>query len=268
MATEFRGSSVALLWNGTRWNFMSPAPKHVITAPSCPGSHMCAVINGAGFLMSGAIAETWNGQAWKSWRSSSFCRTRPSACGGLDVSCAKATMCVDVGSRVTRLGASLPAAAVWNGSDWAIKDPPRAADAFASAVSCTGTACLTVGDRSKATAYVASYDFTSGTWKNISSAARLPWNAGRCGGACFLPGTLSCASSRSCMTSGLGGFFAWNGREFKRTHPVSAGRGSKLTRVSCVKGFCMAVGYRTVNGVRRPLSEIWNGTTWRILRQG
>jgi hypothetical protein len=50
-------------------------------------------------------------------------------------------------------------------------------------------------------------------------------------------------------------------------HPLSAGRGSKLIRVSCVKAFCMAVGYRTVNHVRAPLSELWNGKTWKILPQ-
>jgi hypothetical protein len=68
------------------------------------------------------------------------------------------------------------------------------------------------------------------------------------------------------MTSGLAGFFAWNGTEFRPAYPVSAGRGSKLSRVSCVKAFCMAVGYRTVNHVRIPLSELWNRRTWKILR--
>jgi hypothetical protein len=51
---------------------MDPAPKHVVTAPSCASSDLCAVINGTGFLGSGAIAETWNGQVWKSWKDTRY----------------------------------------------------------------------------------------------------------------------------------------------------------------------------------------------------
>jgi hypothetical protein len=67
------------------------------------------------------------------------------------------------------------------------------------------------------------------------------------------------------MTSGLGGYFAWNGRTFKPAPPVSAGRRSQLRRVSCAGTFCMLVGYQTVKGARAPLSELWNGKTWKIL---
>jgi hypothetical protein len=28
---------------------------------------------------------------------------------------------------------------------------------------------------------------------------------------------------------------------------------------------CLAVGYRTIAGVRRTLAERWNGTAWKIL---
>ena len=171
---------------------------------------------------SGAIAETWNGQTWKSWKDTSFCRRQPSACGVLDVSCASATTCVAVGFTTTLRGRALPRAAVWNGNDWHIADPPRPAKhavTIPSAVSCTGAFCLTIGDAERPRAYVASYDANSGTWKNITSSARLPWPAATCGGACFLPGTLSCASNTSCMTSGLAGFFAWNGRQFRPAHP-------------------------------------------------
>ena len=270
MATGLRGSSAALLWNGTAWHVMTPAPKHVITAPSCAGSGLCAVINGTGFLGSGAIAETWNGHAWKSWKDTSFCDRRPSACGALDISCATATMCVAVGFTTMPGGDALPRAAVWDGKDWHIRNPPRPARAsvtIASAVSCAGTSCMTIGDATRPEAYVATYDATTGTWKDISSSAHLPWPADTCGGACFRPGTLSCASSTNCMTAGLAGFFAWNGRQFTPAPPVPAGRGSRLSRVSCVKAFCIAVGYRTIKGVRAPLSELWNGKTWKILPQ-
>jgi hypothetical protein len=260
--------SPAVVWNGTTWHAMTPAPKNPMTAPSCPSSHVCAVINGVGFLGSGPIAETWNGQAWKSWKDTSFCDTQPSACGANDVSCSSATRCVTVGNNAPPNGDELPKAAVWDGKNWHISDPPaKDSVTIPAAVSCTGTFCMTIGDQTTAKAYVATYDTVAATWKDISSSAHLPWPADSCGGACFLSGTLSCAASSMCMTSGLAGFFAWNGREFRRTHPVSAGRGSSLSSVSCVKAFCMAVGYRTVNHVRRPLSELWNGTTWKILRQ-
>jgi hypothetical protein len=264
MATGFRGVSAAVVWNGATWQAMSPAPHHVRTAPSCASSDWCALVNGVGLPGSGAIAETWNGQRWKSWADTSFCTQRPSACGVLDVSCASATTCVAVGVTPTASG-DAPRAAVWNGQDWHINNPPtKNSLTIPTAVSCTGTFCMTIGNAVRAKAYVASYDATTGTWKNISRSARLPW-PGTCGGGCFLPGTLSCATSTRCMTAGLGGFFAWNGRQFTPARPLSAGRGSKLIRVSCVRTFCMAVGYRTVNHLLAPLSELWNGKTWKIL---
>jgi hypothetical protein len=266
MATTFWGAE---LWNGTTWQVMTAEPMHAITAPSCASSQMCAVINGTGFLGSGAIAETWMGQTWKAWKDTSMCDHLPSACGALDVSCGGPTSCVAVGSTTTANRDSLPQAAVWDGKSWHIDDLPAPAKdpaAFTAAVSCTGTFCLSIGDGShRLLADVARYDTTSGTWKDISRSAHLPWISSRCGGGCFQPGTLSCASSTRCMTSGLGGHFAWNGRTFKAAPPVSAGRGSKLSRVSCAKAFCMVVGYRTVKGVRTPLSELWNGKAWKVL---
>jgi hypothetical protein len=62
---------------------MDPAPKHVVTAPSCANSDLCAVINGTGFLGSGAIAETWNGQVWKSWKDTRYQTLRDDPARGL-----------------------------------------------------------------------------------------------------------------------------------------------------------------------------------------
>jgi hypothetical protein len=257
------------LWNGANWQVMTAQPEHAITAPSCANSHLCAVINGTGFLGSGSLAETWLGRAWKSWKDTSFCDHLPSACGPVDVSCGNAANCVAVGSKEIAGAHSLPKAAVWDGKNWHINDPPAPAKnptAFAYAVSCTGTFCLSIGDGShRLVADVALYDAASGTWKDVSTAAHLPWTTDTCGGGCFQPGTLSCASSTNCMTSGLGGHFAWNGRTFKPAPPVSAGHGSQLRRVSCARAFCMLVGYRTVHGARAPLSELWNGKSWKIL---
>jgi len=268
MAAGARGSSGAVVWNGTKWRVMTSPPQHVITASSCASSSMCAVVNGVGRNKSGPIAETWNGNAWKSWTDTAFCDHQPSDCGDRDVSCASPTRCAAVGDTATVSGDTLPGAAVWDGADWHISNPPAATSVTSPhAVSCTGTFCLTIGNDIRAQAYVASYQATSGTWRDISASARLPWPADKCGGACFLPGTLSCATSTACMTDGLAGFFAWNGHQFKAAHPKSAGSGSKLSGISCAKGFCMAVGYRTVNRVRVPLSELWNGKTWKILRQ-
>ncbi|HEY3907477.1 MAG TPA: hypothetical protein VGM14_26465 [Streptosporangiaceae bacterium] len=248
----------AVVWNGTTWRFMTPGPNSPKSDVSCPSSRFCAVINGVGAHKSGPIPETWNGQAWKSWKD--ICNTQPSACGDFDISCSSATTCVTVDAQ--------PSAAVWNGKDWHISDlPAKNSVTIPTAVSCTGTFCLTIGDQTTSKAYVATYDASSQSWKNVSSSAHLPWPAPTCGGACFLAGTLSCATSTRCLTSGLAGFFAWNGHQFRPAPPKSAGRGSKLSRVACVKTFCLAVGYRTVNHVRKPLSELWNGTTWKILPQ-
>jgi hypothetical protein len=263
------GISGALLWDGTTWRAMSAQPRHAITAPSCGSAKLCAVINGTGFQGSGPLAETWQGQAWKSWKDTSFCDHQPSACGPIDVACGSAVNCAAAGYTSTVSGDTLPRVATWNGKGWQVSVPPGAAHsnvAITSAVSCAGTFCLAIGYVSRSHGLVANvvrYNATTAAWTQVSSS-HLPWPQD-CGGGCFQPGTLSCASSTRCMTAGLAGFFAWNGRGFAPAHPSSAGRGSKLSRVSCAGRFCMAVGHRTVSGSIKPLSELWNGKTWKIL---
>jgi len=68
------------------------------------------------------------------------------------------------------------------------------------------------------------------------------------------------------MTLGAPGSQFWNGTTWKSAQAISAGRGSALQDVSCGGSDCLAVGFRTVAGKRRTLAELWNGSTWTIVK--
>jgi hypothetical protein len=102
----------------------------------------------------------------------------------------------------------------------------------------------------------------TGSWQDV------PPNLGvLCTGFtyCFWDNAVSCGGPASCMASAGRAIMAWNGTTWRPASPVSAGRNSGLRDYSCAGKGCMAAGFRTISGVRKPLAELWNGTSWRIL---
>jgi hypothetical protein len=255
-------------WNGRSWTKMS-SPAHAATAPSCGSRTLCMVLNGTGEHGSGPVAESWNGRKWRSWlEDTSACGGPPGfECGMADVACGSATNCVVVGTiTVSEEPVQETASDFWNGRKWLGTDAPADGDPAAlNAVSCAGSFCMAVGGAYQETAggsvAVADvFDATTNTWTDASPDLGVT-----CTGLeeCGWTGDISCGSATSCLA--FGPHLAWNGSTWNSAPTRSAGHGSALHADSCGGQICMAVGYRTVAGVRRTLAELWNGTSWRIL---
>ena len=117
--------------------------------------------------------------------------------------------------------------------------------------------------KSKGTHSLAAVWHPAGQWHDQSAGLAVPSSCGR---KCFRPGSLSCGSPVNCMEFSRYANLAWNGTGLRPAPSVSAGRGSLLGAVSCGTSYCMAVGHKTVKGKIRPLAELWNGTTWTIIK--
>jgi hypothetical protein len=261
------GRQVSVSWDGVLWSGL-PNPAHQAAPPDCASPAVCLTINGAGSDGSGPVVEAWSGQQWQSYPAqTSVCLIAGTRCGLADVSCGSTVNCVAVGSaQYNQAGDVRPEAAAWNGAAWTISRPPASGSrSVDTADSCAGTFCLAIGVSASARGdrlRLAAYNATSGRWTSQPAGQVV---ASSCGRGCFPPGSLSCGSAANCLEFSGNGNLAWNGRALRPAPSVSAGRGSGLGAVSCGTYYCLAGGYRTINGLTRPLAELWNGATWKIL---
>jgi len=124
-------------------------------------------------------------------------------------------------------------------------------------VSCTGTICVAIGSGLSTLGNAVEWNNATQSWQDIS-----PHN-----GVKVLANAISCAGPSSCMTSGnFGDVNAWwNGSTWHKAPVANAGRGWRLSALSCSGSVCLEVGYRTVSGTRQTLAELWNGSTWKII---
>jgi hypothetical protein len=141
-------------------------------------------------------------------------------------------------------------------------------------VSCTSSVrCMTVGSRARtATATDTLAELrTGGRWRVL----KTPNPAGARSSLLI---EVSCRRADRCVaigasTSAAHGTvalaLAWNGRRWRLTRPASpsGAQSSELLDVSCrTSSGCMAVGlYSNRSGRLRPMSEFWNGASWRLL---
>jgi hypothetical protein len=264
------------VWNGRSWRAVAN-PTHAATAPSCGSRSLCMLINGRGVSHSGSVVESWNGSSWRTWwRKTSLCPLSQGPCFVSDVSCGSAASCVAVGA-LTNTGGSVQdvVGLRWHRTTWAQFKAPlpfQGNPAAAYQVSCAGTFCMAVGGsfsdvQSGDIASAATWPGTGDTWTDASP------NLGviTCGNHGFQPcgwtRAISCGSSTSCMTLPfMHGIMAWNGTTWAAAPPAPAGPGAALGAVSCHKAICMAVGHAMAGGVRSTLAEVWNGSTWKVVR--
>jgi hypothetical protein len=259
-------------WNGKTWAEMT-SPARAVTTPSCGSRTLCMVINGADQDDVGAIAESWNGTRWRSWpQDTGACEGPPHLpCGLADVACGSAANCVAVGTTtVSQEPVQDTIGDFWNGKEWLGTATPGDAEgnpAALTAVSCAGSFCMAVGgafaeDMDGSVAVAGTFDAATNSWTDVSPDLGVI-----CGGlfeACSWAGAISCGSAANCLAFG-GNNLAWNGTTWKASSTRSAGPGSTLDAAGCGGQICMAVGYRTIAGVRRTLAELWNGTSWKVL---
>jgi hypothetical protein len=257
------GPTGAQTWNGAAWRELASPPGGV-GGVSCGSRTLCMVIFGA-------KVRSWNGTTWRLWRhATDFCSGGPPGpCGLSSVSCGSRTNCVAVGTEtISQEPVQVPVAATWNGRHWTRTEPggngnPAALDA----VGCGGQFCMAAGGAFQEVhngdiAQAEAWNAKTKSWTDVSPSLGVI-----CTGftTCGWTSALSCAGQANCMAFGPFGNQAWNGSTWTAAPSISAGKGSNLGAVSCGGTTCLAVGFRTVAGVRRTLAEIWNGATWRIL---
>ena len=185
------------------------------------------------------------------------------------VTCATSSFCVAVGRNGT------PSTIVieqWNGSSWTLANVPTPGSGNAELVkvSCAGPAfCVAVGDFNNSAAPLAE-QWNGSTWTQVTAADVT-------GSTQTALNDVSCPSATSCSAVGFsttGGNRVplaefWNGTAWSITSNAVLPTGATaatLAGVSCVSGsWCMAAGSQTVGANTLPLTEMWNGTAWKVL---
>ena len=255
-----------------------------LASVSCTSASACTAVGEAdpassncahgGYGPGYALAERWNGTAWKV--QSVPTPADAQSCNGpilAGVKCVSASFCMAVGSYATSTSYYQAAFAErWNGSSWKILPVPNPAGDMGSsldAVACTAAAnCVAVG-RTYDAAFngAALAEHWNGTsWSPMSVSAPA--------GAELV--NISCTAANACTAVGAdytgtnNQSFAerWNGKTWA-TQPFAIPANTQsmeLYGVKCVSASaCMAVGsssgtdYSLLN-----LAEYWNGSSWQI----
>jgi len=152
---------VAERWNGTTWSVQEPAHSGSAKDPelwsvSCPSSAACIAV---GNMQSSAeesapFAESWNGTTWTEQEPPSPKEAMKSKVLETQrvrgVSCVSSTECIAVGTFENKAEKWVPMAESWNGTTWAVQEPPVPAVAGTYfelvGVSCTSAiTCIGVG---------------------------------------------------------------------------------------------------------------------------
>jgi hypothetical protein len=256
-ATTGYFTALAESWNGRAWKAeRTPTPAHAIDASllgiSCPAVDFCMAVGTYSFSGSDlehALAEVWNGKAWRRGRTPSD----PSSLSA--VSCATAQTCVAVGDTGRTTSDTTTLAESWKGTRWSVMATPELPPNLGavndlSAVSCpTVTSCVAVGHRAGRLSrppMALAEAWNGKIW--VIKSTPVPTDAA----LSFLRG-VSCSSPKACIAVGvygdvvgdLGFAEKYNGRTWtvKRTvNRLGATTGVLLSAVSCPARGCIATG--------------------------
>jgi hypothetical protein len=259
VSAEGTNAPLADSWNGSSWTALAPAEpagteNAQLLSVSCASAEACrAAGDYAGASGSGEpLAESWNAKAWTvqvtstpTQRSatnsgpgsatsssssgpasgSSSGSSSATSSGFAAVSCGSASSCSAVGSEVTALPSVLALAETSSGTRWRIEPTPDLPGAIGTNTS--GVSC---------------------TARNFCTAVGYSEH----GGGPSVPFIET-----------------WNGSRWSlRPAPDPQGAAyGELHAVSCASPYaCLAVGgYGNGSGTSLPISEYWNGATWRLL---
>lgn len=279
------GVMLAERWNGAGWSTEStPVPNQLDTTllfgVACPSRRGCVAVGSLIALDGHAVplAGQWRGGSWSIRKTPIPGRASRRQVSYLaDVSCPSPRSCEAVGYSGTSAGtAGVPLAERWNGIRWTaqpIPDPPTAAAAFLSGVSCDSPdSCVAAGffnDRAgKAQTLVERWDGTEWVIEpSPTPAAAETAQLQR----------VSCSTPLACLAVG---YFTvepgievplaerWDGSDWSIQRIRSPhGYGAQLDGVSCAAaGTCVAVGsWMNAAGATLPLAESASGRRWSIL---
>jgi len=258
------GPTGAERWNGRTWREIT-GPKGGAAGVTCGTRRLCMVAHHQG------VVHVWNGTGWHVAKApAAFCTGgAPGPCGFNGVACASGSNCLAVGTWQVSNTEQDTLGFFWNGRRWRPTFPPNpGSPAEMFSVSCAASFCMAVGgsfaeNENGDVALAESWDAKTRAWSDVSPSLGVI-----CAGftTCTWATALSCGTSANCMAFGPQGNQWWNGTGWQPKPSISAGRGSNLGAVACGGSNCLGVGYRTIRGARHTLAELWNGTTWKILR--
>ena len=255
--------TLAERWNGVGWAIQGTpsqpgATGNFLLGVSCPGKSDCTAVGRSNRVGSqAALAEQWNGKAWRLERTPKPAGQSLTSLSG--VSCPSAGACEAVGA-----GTAGAFAESWNGKKWTVQATPLPTggrDGSLSGVSCTAAnACAAVGTYLRGSHEVPLVERWNGRRWSAQRAA-VPGGAAASGLV-----SVSCASARACVAVGTATRTFTNAiaeRWFGRTWalvpvdrpPVAVT--TNLSSVSCSSTVaCMATGnYLDTTPTQQMLAE-------------
>ncbi len=191
------------------------------------------------------------------------------------ISCHSATACIAVGYFRNSAGTNEPLAESWNGTAWAVEEPPAPSGAkeftFLDGVSCYATeACIAVGEFKDSSGIVPLAEKWNGsTWTPEELSAPTGATIGDLDG-------ISCYSATACTAAGMFKNSSgtrvplaeiWNGTKWTIQEPPNPPKAKEswFEAVSCTSSAsCSAAGYIENNPEHLLMADGWNGTTWSI----
>ena len=248
-----------------QWSLQSPAspeqePRNELADVSCPSSSRCVAVGSDHYLGNGFM-EFWNGSKWK--MNGTFSEMKA-------VSCPTANWCMTVAKNENG-GWVLEWIEPFTSFVSEAKTPPTPSggtEVRLKDVSCSSASACTVVGRYSASGVYKPY---VARWSGSSWSLQTAPSPGE-GTALEALLSVSCPSSTFCMAAGTaaGKPFAerWNGSEWTtQTAPnPEGGSEASLEGVSCSSASdCMAVGSFKVSGLRKTLTERWNGSSLAVV---
>jgi hypothetical protein len=279
--------AMAQTWNGTSWH-LTPRPVvphrtlfSEFNGIACDGPSRCLAVgdyaapNTEGLT---ALAESWNGHSWK------LLPAPPDVASLKGVACPSVKVCVAVGDDGAEADV---ASARWNGSTWTeltTPGPPVKKDSpqVLSSVSCPSvTYCIAAGSGPGISGGILptgafAEKWTGGSAWTLLSVPDPPTFDfdGTVNAPASLAG-VSCASRTRCLavggdedTDAISSYanfaVSWNGTSWRA---LRTGKVDLLRGVACApRAQCLTTGtYLAGNYSTRPLAEVWNGTSMRLV---
>ncbi|HET8566935.1 MAG TPA: hypothetical protein VFL77_10730 [Solirubrobacterales bacterium] len=265
-------------FHGLAWRFLeAPSPSGAtnsyLQGVRCLSASFCMAVgyfvNASG--VGSTLIEHWDGTSWAIEEPPAPKESKSGALRG--IACYSVSACVAVGTFTNAAGFAVPLAERWNGTSWAVEEPPVLSGQTNGryyAVSCTAAdTCTAVGVYRDSTAHEPAM---------VANLNGLGWSVQELPipkeGSNPEPKEISCTSATACMAAGSFtksfGFrpvaWRWNGLSWTvQEPPVPGGAGqSHLEGVSCTSATsCFSAGWLDNSaGKFVPLAETWNGSSW------
>jgi hypothetical protein len=224
-------------WDGRSWTVKPDVHEGLLYAVSCASAFLCFALGvdytfETGHEVQHSIAERWDGSTWG---------VVPSGLGDvrsevLSASCASETVCFASGYIGDGQAPDAPMIEAWDGKSWRLVyapqpsvpvSPAKIDDQLVSVSCASGSFCLAVGWHRWSTPQTALSDTLVERWDGIS------WTIVRSPNGSPSPGFSNALMAVACPT----------------------------------KSRCMAIGhYDAPDGYLQVLAELWNGTSWSVVR--